>query len=140
MDLFSELSLGVSDNEADEEANIVSEGISQYSSLLEPSSDTSADDLDLTSVITSSKAESSIKAPRRMKKVSRWANKCMYAELLEMHDGTTEIPLLMNGFDDGIPDDLETGYIAIAPIPIGKRCLLVTQQSSGVSGSGMIFH
>ena len=37
LDLFSELSLGLTEDEAEEEANVVSEGIGQYMPLLQPS-------------------------------------------------------------------------------------------------------
>lgn len=69
---------------------------------------------------------------------SQWADKCMYAELLEMngddiwdaagHDGQVD--------NDGLPSDLEHGWVAVAPVPKGKRCLVVTQQSAGVAGVG----
>ncbi|THU77041.1 hypothetical protein K435DRAFT_974126 [Dendrothele bispora CBS 962.96] len=32
---------------------------------------------------------------------------------------------------DGLPDDLETAWIAVAPVPVGKRCLAITRDSSG---------
>ena len=59
----------------------------------------------------------------------------MYAELLEMSadapwsspDGT---------LNDGLPNDLESAWVAVAPVPVGKRCLAVTHQSSGVAGVG----
>lgn len=55
----------------------------------------------------------------------------MYAELLEMSEA--------HGLDvvaDGIPHDIETGWVAVAPIPVGKRCLAVTHQTSGIPGAG----
>ncbi|PIL27346.1 hypothetical protein GSI_10493 [Ganoderma sinense ZZ0214-1] len=64
-------------------------------------------------------------------KPSKWADKCMYAELLEMKEG---------GFDasadlrDGIPEDIETGWVAVTPVPSGKRCIAVTHQTSGIAG------
>ena len=66
-------------------------------------------------------------------KPSKWADRCMYAELLEMKEG---------GFDtsadlrDGIPEDIETGWVAVTPVPTGKRCLAVTHQTSGIAGIG----
>ncbi|KAH8120349.1 hypothetical protein DFH11DRAFT_1559670 [Phellopilus nigrolimitatus] len=61
----------------------------------------------------------------------------MYAELLEMREDT----LWTNSWDaggapqhDGLPDDLETSWVGLAPVPVGKRCLAVTMQSAGVSG------
>ncbi|KAF8340129.1 hypothetical protein F5887DRAFT_449334 [Amanita rubescens] len=72
---------------------------------------------------------------RGAKKPSKWADKCMYAELLEMVDPC------ISPFDsgdqvlgDGLPTDLETGWVAVGPVPVGKRCLAVTYQSSGVAG------
>ncbi len=74
---------------------------------------------------------------RGVKKPSKWADKCMYAELLEMVDPC------VSPFDsgdqtpgDGLPTDLETGWVAVGPVPVGKRCLAVTYQSSGVAGVG----
>lgn len=70
-------------------------------------------------------------------KPSKWADKCMYAELLEMVDPC------VSPFDpspgDGLPFDLETGWVAVGPVPVGKRCLAVTFQSSGVAGVG-VYH
>ena len=65
-------------------------------------------------------------------KPSKWADKCMYAELLEMKEGFDA----SGRVDDGIPDDIETGWVAVTPIPVGKRCLAVTHQASGIAGIG----
>jgi snurportin-1 len=64
---------------------------------------------------------------------SKWADKCMYAELLEM---TEDIG--MSDFDtaDGIPVDLETAWVAVTPVPAGKRCLAITHAPSGIAGIG----
>ena len=40
---------------------------------------------------------------------------------------------------DGLPRDLESGWVAVALVPVGKRCLAVTQQSAGVAGVGKSF-
>jgi len=56
----------------------------------------------------------------------------MYAELLEMHE--TE-DLWAGGGDDGLPGDLETGWVALAPVPIGKRCLAISHQGGGIIGA-----
>jgi snurportin-1 len=86
---------------------------------------------------------------RRANKASKWADRCMYAELLEM---CTDEPWSRGDIDDaygntfedyervdGLPRDLETGWVAVAPVPVGKRCLAVTQQSAGVAGVGTLF-
>ncbi len=41
-----------------------------------------------------------------------------------------------------LPSDLESGWVALAPIPVGKRCLAVSMQSAGLSGIGelCLFH
>ncbi|KAH6900823.1 hypothetical protein BKA70DRAFT_1158969 [Coprinopsis sp. MPI-PUGE-AT-0042] len=63
-------------------------------------------------------------------KPSKWADQCMYAELLEM----TADDNLWESDDDTLPSDLETSWVAVAPIPVGKRCLVVTHQSPGLGG------
>ena len=62
-------------------------------------------------------------------KPSKWADRCMYAELLEMNES-------LGSPVDGIPDDIETAFVSVAPVPIGKRCLAVTHQTSGIAGVG----
>ncbi len=77
------------------------------------------------------------------RKPSKWADKCMYAELLELHDS----PLWTTGYgtqgveqsEDGLPSDLESGWVALAPVPVGKRCLAVSMQSAGLSGIGKLY-
>ena len=69
------------------------------------------------------------KASKR--KPNRWADKCMYAELLEMSEDY-ELDVVA----DGIPQDIETGWVAVTPVPVGKRCLAVTHQTSGIPGVG----
>ncbi|KAL1734120.1 hypothetical protein EV714DRAFT_203024 [Schizophyllum commune] len=58
----------------------------------------------------------------------KWADKCMYAELLEMSED-------MPWDSDGIPADIETGWVAVAPVPVGKRCLVVTSMPSGTNAT-----
>lgn len=71
------------------------------------------------------------KKKQRKDKPGKWANKCMYAELLEMKDDDAQS--LSGG---SLPDDLESEWVAVAPVPVGKRCLAVTHQSSGIIGVG----
>lgn len=67
---------------------------------------------------------------------NKWADQCMYAELLEM---SADDPWPSGeSANDGLPQDLESGWLAVAPVPVGKRCLAVTHQSSGVAGLGEI--
>ena len=68
---------------------------------------------------------------RKARKARKWADKCMYAELLEMNPMSAEA-----GLPDGLPDDLQTAWIAVSPVPSGKRCLAISQQSAGISSSG----
>lgn len=70
------------------------------------------------------------KKKAKNKKNSKWADKCMYAELLEMSEDDPWSDV------DGLPDNLETGWVAVGPVPVGKRCLAVTHQSSGIAGVG----
>ena len=75
---------------------------------------------------------------RKSNKPTKWADSCMYAELLEMASDEPwsggYVP--EDGNEDGLPRDLETGWVALAPVPAGKRCLAVTHQSAGVAGVG----
>ena len=59
----------------------------------------------------------------------------MYAELLEMTD-TQMGDFAGNQHDDGIPADIETAWVAVAPVPLGKRCLAITHAPSGIAGLG----
>ena len=80
------------------------------------------------------------KNKRRTNKPSKWADKCMYAELLEMVSDDMWSQGTLTGdeqhYNNGLPKDLETAFVALAPVPAGKRCLAVTYQSAGVAGIG----
>jgi snurportin-1 len=67
-------------------------------------------------------------------KASKWADKCMYAELLEMSEEAHLWDNESGNAIDGLPRDLEAAWVAVAPVPAGKRCLAVTHQSAGVVG------
>lgn len=66
------------------------------------------------------------KKPRKRKRKNKYADICMFAELLEVQasDGS-----LCMDTHDGLPHDIETGWVALGPIPAGKRCLAVTYAS-----------
>jgi snurportin-1 len=81
-----------------------------------------------------SKKKSKKKKRSKADKPNKWADSCMYAELLEMRDD--DVWHLPGGVGDGLPEDLESGWVAVAPVPVGKRCLAVTHQSSGIVGVG----
>ncbi|KAI0634977.1 hypothetical protein C8Q77DRAFT_1105097 [Trametes polyzona] len=81
-------------------------------------------------VLRGNNQATSSRGSKRHVKANKWADKCMYAELLEMKDGFDA----SGDFRDGIPDDIETGWVAVTPIPVGKRCLAVTHQTSGIAG------
>lgn len=74
----------------------------------------------------------------RTNKPSKWADKCMYAELLEMvpDDMWPKGNLSGQHHNNCLPKDLETAWVALSPVPAGKRCLAVTHQSAGVAGVG----
>ena len=123
-------------------------GVAQYAAMLHPGDaetpPMSRSPSPYSSTLPKDASTSKAKTKKKMKskgkkKASNWANKCMYAELLEMR----EDPIWPDGFNerfhdiqDGLPDDLETSWVGLAPIPIGKRCLAVTMQSGGESGIG----
>ncbi|KAJ7089334.1 hypothetical protein B0H15DRAFT_922768 [Mycena belliarum] len=128
LDLFADLNLGQSDDEEDAEGpGIVRMGVAAYAASLPPAPEAGPSDA---LVDDSTSPEPSLERPPAAN--SRWADQCMYAELLEMSE---DDPWGMSdSTEDGLPKDLETGWVAVAPVPVGKRCLAVTDQSLGIPG------
>ena len=159
LDQFADLNLGLSDsdNDGDDiEPEVLREGVAQFASLLpragtEPPPD-SRSPSPAVSIDTQGQDEAKPgkgKGKNRRKRKgrrrrSKWANKCMYAELLEMHDvepvwsesAGWSTGMNVDTMKDGLPEDLESAWVALAPVPTGKRCLAVTMQGVGVSGVG----
>jgi len=139
LDVLANLNLGLSDDEQDDEdnADIVRGGISQFAAMLPPP--TSSEPLPPRNQKRSKKRKSKRKVAsknegatettpnKRLK--SHWADKCMYAELLEMKPEAS-----WDHTDGGLPDDLELNWTAVSGVPVGKRCLAITYHSSGVAG------
>ncbi|KAG6913710.1 hypothetical protein DXG01_004756 [Tephrocybe rancida] len=152
LDTFADLTLGISEDEddADADGDIPAPrpgSIAQYATMV-------AQPVDPSSIVTHIKpipltpppepfefsipevgASSTPMPPKKAKKKRRgkpkpnkWADGCMYAELLEMVADPSET---WNGTGDGLPVDLETGWVVLAPVPQGKRCLAVTQAAVG---------
>ncbi|KAH7100632.1 hypothetical protein BKA62DRAFT_240586 [Auriculariales sp. MPI-PUGE-AT-0066] len=114
---FQALSLSTETDDEDGAEIDRTEGVAKYVSSLQPSGPAGA----------------LHEHGHRKKKVSRWANVCMYAELLEMNQDP--VVDMENGQpSDGLPEDLEDNWIAVAPIPLGKRCLAVSTPANGVGG------
>ena len=81
------------------------------------------------------------KKKKNKNKPNKWADKCMYAELLEMAADAPWSESPSNAeVNDGLPNDLESKWVAVGPVPVGKRCLAVTHQSAGISGLGTFPH
>ena len=87
-------------------------------------------------MLTPTEPPKNLTAPKASeKKTNQWADRCMYAELLELNHGLALDPQI--DVEDGLPDDLDTdAWIAISGVPVGKRCLAVTYASSGIMGTG----
>ncbi|KAJ7931192.1 hypothetical protein B0H13DRAFT_1594531 [Mycena leptocephala] len=144
LDLFADLNLGKSDEEEDadaqEDPGVVRMGIASYAPLLPSSaSESPASDTRMASVSGSEPPAARKRKKRKPKSKkenftanSKWAEQCMYAELLEMNEDNTWG--ISDSSADGLPEDLETAWVAVAPVPVGKRCLAVTDQSLGVPG------
>ncbi|EMD38680.1 hypothetical protein CERSUDRAFT_113862 [Gelatoporia subvermispora B] len=157
LDFFAELTLGPSDEDADEdggaqdEPDIVRQGDAQFATMLSPlsgpfistvpSESTVPHPQDSEMSTTGGKREKTKRKGKKNKtnksgasakssKPNKWADKCMYAELLEMNVDYGDVPFVQ----DGIPEDIETGWVALTPVPVGKRCLAITQQASGIAG------
>ena len=140
IDLFADLNLGLSDDEAghNDDPVIVRDGMAQLAPLLPrsdpdlapvPSRESHAAELNSAGAQRKGRRKKGTKSSN--KKASPWANKCMYAELLEMQETDQ-----WGGDDDKLPNDLETGWVALAPVPVGKRCLAVSHQGGGTTGTG----
>lgn len=72
--------------------------------------------------------ENTKKRSQRRKPKSKYAEKCMYAELFELNRDVDS----MGGTGESLlPSDLFTDWIALAPVPKGKRCLAVANQANG---------
>lgn len=157
VDLFAGLSLGDSDEEDEHpqitEDTILREGVGHLAPLLQDqaAAPTSTDQALPTSFSAQEKGKkrhgktrSRQKAGKgKARKISPWADKCMYAELLEMrdvgsHTGGSMVSGILSADEsvDGLPEDLEEGWVAVAPVPKGKRCLAVAHQGSGTVGLG----
>ncbi|KAJ3919296.1 hypothetical protein F5877DRAFT_78184 [Lentinula edodes] len=149
---FAELKLGDDDEEDEEEGNgseeinqdgfkVVHSGIASFTSeMSEPSQLSSA--VPTTTIETQSNQKSKPKSKAKPKKKkgrkrsssnAQWADKIMYAELLEMSDSDVAASTMYldnNGFD-GLPPNLHTSWVALSPVPIGKRCLAITRDGPG---------
>jgi snurportin-1 len=140
IDLFADLNLGNSDDEVGngDEPDIVRDGVAQLAPLLTPQEPSVVTQALSPEAHTESNATTTFKRRGKRKKAttkvsskntSAWADKCMYAELLEMQE-TDSWP----GGQDGLPSDLESGWVALAPVPLGKRCLAISHQGGGMIG------
>ncbi|VDC07446.1 unnamed protein product [Peniophora sp. CBMAI 1063] len=137
IDLFADLNLGASDNEDEVgEPEVLQEGIGRLAGLVQPASEASG------STFTVQHAEpvdgKKKRKKKKKKRISPWADQCMYAELLEMTADASRRQVGSLGedieVDDGLPADLETAWVAVAPVPAGKRCLAICHQGSGAVG------
>lgn len=157
-DLFAHLSIN-DDSDSDEPAEegdghvAASGAVGPYVAMLKERSVNN--DMEAESVRTPGPSEQALSAPgphfenrrsrkrgkknkKNYNKPSKWADQCMYAELLEM--ATDDPCWSANGSDsDPLPKDLESGWVAVAPVPVGKRCLVVTHQAAGRGGTGGFF-
>ncbi|KAI0031952.1 hypothetical protein K488DRAFT_50990 [Vararia minispora EC-137] len=136
IDLFADLSLGNSEDEDREgdEHQVLREGVGHLASLVQSSSTS-------TSALPGPAPE---QPPRKVhrkkrggKRTNPWADQCMYAELLEMSADESRMSIDGTCADDegdALPPDLETAWVAVAPVPSGKRCLVVCLQGSGPAG------
>jgi snurportin-1 len=93
-------------------------------------------DKSLPPVVLEPQSKKSKKKRKNKNKPNKWADKCMYAELLEMV-ADPPWPSSMDNPDDGLPGDLESSWVAVGPVPVGKRCLAVTHQAAGIAGNGV---
>ncbi|KAK0206260.1 hypothetical protein DFS33DRAFT_1313526 [Desarmillaria ectypa] len=149
LDSFADLSLGLDDEDEneDDQTEVVREGVGAFAAMLEsePQPITTAPSVAPPPQSEQTKKKNKWKRKARRKQQDQqqqqtkkhdepneWADKCMYAELLEMN---SEDPWTGT---DGLPDDLETGWVAVAPVPVGKRCLAISLNSNGTAPNTML--
>ncbi|KAJ3752882.1 hypothetical protein EV360DRAFT_54425 [Lentinula raphanica] len=131
------------DEEGGEEPNqdvfkVVHSGIADFTSAMkEPSPEGSVETAgSLPTQKTKLKPKTKTKKKKGRKRASsnaQWADKIMYAELLEMPHSevvASAMDLDTNGYD-GLPADLHTSWVALSPVPVGKRCLAITRDGPG---------
>jgi snurportin-1 len=152
IDLLADLNLGDSDPDDDEaeERQFVHEGVGHLAALVQPSSastpasstplnaaDTPDGSAGLPAAFGGAQKHRKTRRKKATKRVSPWADQCMYAELLELSTDGTRVSIdQATDSDDALPADLESAWVAVAPVPAGKRCLAVCQQGSGYTGIG----
>ncbi|KAG0694843.1 hypothetical protein DFH29DRAFT_1083639 [Suillus ampliporus] len=139
LDSFADLNLGNSDDDGDleDEPEIIHEGVSGFAQMVSQPVETpsvSSDVHNSHDTVQSGKRQRKNRRKRVKAKSSKWADKCMYAELLEMNEEAHVWDNQSGDVIDGLPRDLEAGWVAVAPVPAGKRCLAITHQSAGVVG------
>ncbi|OJA20590.1 hypothetical protein AZE42_08550 [Rhizopogon vesiculosus] len=142
LDAFADLNLGNSDDDDDgdpeDEPAIIREGVSGFAQMVsqpaETPSSVSSEAHKGQETVLSGKRRGKNKRKRAKAKASKWADKCMYAELLEMNEEAHLWDNESGDAIDGLPRDLEAAWVAVAPVPAGKRCLAVTHQSAGIVG------
>ncbi|KAG1735592.1 uncharacterized protein EDB91DRAFT_1144148 [Suillus paluster] len=139
LDSFADLNLGNSDDDGDleHEPEIIREGVSGFVQMVSQpveNPSVSSDAHNGHETIQSGRRQRKNKRKRVKAKPSKWADKCMYAELLEMNEEAHLWDNQSGDVIDGLPRDLEAGWVAVAPVPAGKRCLAITHQSAGVVG------
>ncbi|KAG2120081.1 hypothetical protein BD769DRAFT_1629581 [Suillus cothurnatus] len=138
LDAFADLNLGNSDDDGDleDEPEIVREGVSSFVQMVSQPVETPSlsSDAHNHETVQSGKRRGKTRRKRIKSKPSKWADKCMYAELLEMNEEVHMWDNQSSDVIDGLPRDLEAAWVAVAPVPTGKRCLAVTHQSAGIVG------
>ncbi|KAF8918898.1 hypothetical protein CPB85DRAFT_1373579 [Mucidula mucida] len=132
LDSFADLNLGSDDDDDGRPPQIVREGLGAFVGRIPPESASVPPYQPIPSTFQPSRKSKKKRKWQRIKKpaddeINEWADKCMYAELLEMN---TDDPWSSS---DGLPDDLETGWVAVAPVPVGKRCLAIVHQGLGLA-------
>lgn len=138
LDAFADLNLGNSDDDGDleDDPEIIREGVSGFVQMVSqpvetPSLSSNAHNHE---TVQAGKRRGKPRRKRVKAKPSKWADKCMYAELLEMNEEAHLWDNQSGDVIDGLPRDLEAAWVAVAPVPTGKRCLAVTHQSAGIVG------
>lgn len=71
--------------------------------------------------------------PEKGKRPSKWAVSAidLLVQIIYFHKNLAMYaePLELNGAGDVLPQDFATAWVAVAPVPRGKRCILVAYKA-----------
>jgi hypothetical protein len=121
LELFADLNLGASDDEDDAvpASKDRPDGVANLVALLQPQDaenpimESSLTEQPRKRIKRKGKGKRKWRGNSENNQASKWADKCMYAELLEMKDIDAWSAPMAGENNNGLPEDLEVGWVAV---------------------------